>query len=145
MPVRSLLDTQCSSGSSAGIILSGEHAEYLEAIAACVEEKQLRTDENVLFLTPETQFYLCTGSSLAQFSAWMPFYMDSTQERLEAYYALNPDKRPDAILIEKSPVYFHSVSPVDYFDDDDIQNWAAEHGFSFEEDDICIFMRRLTD
>ena len=142
-PHRSLLDTQCSSGPSAGIILSSEHAEYLEAVAACVEEKQLRADENVLFLAFETQFYLCSGSGLAQFSAWMPFYMDSTPERLEAYYALNPGTRPDAILIEKDPVYF--ADPLDALDDDAVPNWAAEHGFSFEEDEVCYFMRRLTD
>ena len=139
-PHRSLLDTQCSSGPSAGIILSGEHAEYLEAIAACVEEKQLRPDEKTLFLTPESQFYLCSGSVLAQFSAWMPVYMDSTPFRLEAYYSLNPDKRPDAIFIEKNPMYFgNSLADLDNV----ISNWAAEHGFSFEEDDVCFFMRRL--
>ena len=108
-----------------------------------MEEKQLRADENVLFLAFETQFYLCSGSGLAQFSAWMPFYMDSTPERLEAYYALNPGTRPDAILIEKDPVYF--ADPLDALDDDAVPNWAAEHGFSFEEDEVCYFMRRLTD
>ena len=137
------LDTQCSSGPTAGIFLSSEHAERLEKVVVCVKEKQLRPDKNTLFLAPDSQFYLCSDTGLAQFSAWMPFYMDSTQARLEAYYALNPDKCPDAILIEKDPILFANL--IDDLDDDAVPNWAAEHGFSFEEDDVCIFMRKLTD
>ena len=138
-PPVSMLDTPYSSGPSAGLILSSEQADYLSSITACVEEKQLRPDEKTLFLTPESQFYLCSDSDLAQYSAWMPFYMDSTPERLEAYYALNPDKRPNAIFIEKSPMYF-GISFVDL--GSTISAWAAEYGFSFEEDDVCFFMRR---
>lgn len=135
-----MLDTQCSSGPSAGLILGSEQADYLTSIAACVEEKQLRPGEKTLFLTPESQFYLCSDTDLAQYSAWMPVYMDSTPSRLEAYYSLNPDKRPDAIFIEKNPMYFgNSLADLDNV----ISNWAAEHGFSFEEDDVCFFMRRL--
>ena len=139
-PPVSALDTRCSSGPSAGLILSGEQADYLSSIAACVEEKQLRPGENTLFLTPESQFYLCSDTILAQYSAWMPVYLDLTPARLEAYYSLNPDKRPDAIFIEKSPMYFGS--PLSGLGST-ISAWAEEHGFSFEEDDVCFFMRRL--
>ncbi len=140
LPVTSL-DTRCSSGPAAGIILGHEAAEYAEAVADCVSEKQLHPDENTLFLTSDQQFYLSADTGLAQFSSWLSFNLESSPQRLEAYYALNPDKRPDVILIEKNPMYFGN--PIEGLDDDTISNWAEEHGFSFEEDDICFFMRKL--
>ena len=138
-PPVSMLDTQCSSGPSAGLILSGEQAEHLEAVAVCVAEKQLRADESTLFLAPETQFYLCSGTDLAQYSVWLSLDIESTPTRLEDYYSLRPDKRPDAILIEKSP-----LNPFSELGSDTLSSWAAEHGFSFEEDSLCYFMRRMT-
>ena len=137
------LDTRCSSGPAAGIMLGSEIAEYMEAVADCVGEKQLRQDENTLFLTYDPEFYLCTDTNLAQYSAYLSFDIKTTPQRLEDYYSLRPEKRPNAILIEKNPMYF--VNPIEALDDGAIQNWAAEHGFSFEEDDVCFFMRRLPD
>ena len=142
LPVTAL-DTRCSSGPAAGIMLGSGTAEYMAAVADCVGEKQLRQDENTLFLTYDPEFYLCTDTNLAQYSAWLSFDIKTTPQRLEDYYSLRPEKRPNAILIEKNPLYFGN--PIEALDDGAIQNWAAEHGFSFEEDDVCYFMRRLPD
>lgn len=136
-PPVTMLDTQCNSGPSAGLILDRNEARHMETVVNCVRTAQLQPGENTLFLTPDSQFYLSSDTGLAQHSAWMGFDIDSTAQRLEAYYSLNPDKRPDAVVIEKSSL--------PELDRDTAADWAAEHSFSFEEDDICFFMRRLPD
>ena len=136
LPV-SRLDTQCISGPSAGIYAIEKEAARCDSVSLSMKEKSFDPNGNTLFLTTNPQYYLCTDTGLAQYSAWLSFNIDSTPSRLEAYYSLNPDKRPDTVVIEKSTL--------PELDSDTAADWAAEHGFSFEEDDICYFMRRLSD
>ena len=134
-PPVSQLDTQCVSGPSAGIYAVEEEAARCDSVALSMKSKSFDANGNALFLATDPQFYLCTDTGLAQYSAWLSFNIDSTPVRLEAYYGLDPDKRPDTIVIEKS------ILPE--LESDTAADWSAEHGFSFEEDDICFFMRRL--
>lgn len=134
-PPVSQLDTQCVSGPSAGIYAVKEDAALRDSVALSMKSKSFDANGNALFLATDPQFYLCTDAGLAQYSAWLSFNIDSTPARLEAYYGLDPDKRPNTIVIEKS------ILPE--LESDTAAGWAAEHGFSFEEDDICFFMRRL--
>lgn len=136
LPV-SRLDTQCSSGPFAGIYATEDDAGRCDAVSLSMKSKSFDADGNTLFLATNPQYFLCTDTGLAQYSAWLSFDIDSTPSRLEAYYSLNPDKRPDTIVIEKS------ILPE--LENDTAADWAAEHGFSLEEDDMCFFMRRLPD
>lgn len=136
-PPVSQFDAQCVSGPAAGICAAEDDAVRCDSVSLSMKSKNFDADGNTLFLATDPLFYLCTDTGLAQYSAWLSFNIDSTPSRLEAYYSLNPDKRPDTIVIEKS------ILPE--LESDAAADWAAEHGFCFEEDDMCFFMRRLTD
>lgn len=136
-PPVSQFDAQCVSGPAAGICAAEDDAVRCDSVSLSIKSKNFDADGNTLFLATDPLFYLCTDTGLAQYSAWLSFNIDSTPSRLEAYYSLNPDKRPDTIVIEKA------ILPE--LESDAAADWAAEHGFSFEEDDMCFFMRRLTD
>lgn len=136
-PPVSQFDAQCVSGPAAGICAAEDDAVRCDSVSLSMKSKNFDADGNTLFLATDPLFYLCTDTGLAQYSAWLSFNIDSTPSRLEAYYSLNPDKRPDTIVIEKA------ILPE--LESDAAPDWAAEHGFSFEEDDMCFFMRRLTD
>lgn len=136
-PPVSQFDAQCVSGPAAGICAAEDDAVRCDSVSLSMKSKNFDADGNTLFLATDPLFYLCTDTGLAQYSAWLSFNIDSTPSRLEAYYSLNPDKRPDTIVIEKA------ILPE--LESDAAADWAAEHGFSFEEDDMCFFMRRLTD
>ena len=136
-PPVSQFDAQCVSGPAAGICAAEDDAVRCDSVSLSMKSKNFDADGNTLFLATDPLFYLCTDTGLAQYSAWLSFNIDSTPSRLEAYYSLNPDKRPDTIVIEKS------ILPE--LESDAAADWAAEHGFSVEEDDMCFFMSRLTD
>lgn len=136
-PPVSQFDAQCVSGPAAGICAAEDDAVRCDSVSLSMKSKNFDADGNTLFLATDPLFYLCMDTGLAQYSAWLSFNIDSTPSRLEAYYSLNPDKRPDTIVIEKS------ILPE--LESDAAADWAAEHGFCFEEDDMCFFMRRLTD
>lgn len=134
-PPVSQFDTQCISGPAAGIYATEDDAARCDSVSLSMKSKSFDADGNTLFLATDPLFYLCTDTGLAQYSAWLSFNIDSTPSRLEAYYGLDPDKRPDTIVIEKS------ILPE--LESDTAADWAAEHSFSFEEDGMCFFMRRL--
>ena len=136
LPV-SRLDTQCVSGPSAGLYATEEDAARCASISSSMKSKSFDANGNTLFLSNDPQFCLCADTGLAQYSAWLSFDIDHTPSRLEAYYSLAPDKRPDMIVIDRSTL--------PELESDTAADWAAEHDFSFEEDDICFFMRRLPD
>ncbi len=136
-PPVSQFDTQCISGPAAGIYAAEADAARCDSVSLSMKSKSFDADGSTLFLATDPLFYLCTDTGLAQYSAWLSFNIDSTPSRLEAYYSLNPDKRPDTIVIEKA------ILPE--LESDAAADWAAEHGFSLEEDDMCFFMRRLPD
>ena len=136
-PPVSQFDAQCVSGPASGICAAEDDAVRCDSVSLSMKSKNFDADGNTLFLATDPLFYLCTDTCLAQYSTWLSFNIDSTPSRLEAYYSLNPDKRPDTIVIEKA------ILPE--LESDAAADWAAEHGFSFEEDDMCFFMRRLPD
>lgn len=136
-PPVSQFDTQCISGPAAGIYAAEDDAARCDSVSLSMNSKSFDADGNTLFLATDPLFYLCTDTGLAQYSAWLSFNIDSTPSRLEAYYGLAPDKRPDTIVIEKS------ILPE--LESDAAADWAVERGFGFEEDDICFFLRRLPD
>ena len=55
-----------------------------------------------LFFSNKTWLYLVTESKFATYSAWLTEYPDQvTAERLEAYYAMNPENYPEWIYTEE--------------------------------------------
>lgn len=57
--------------------------------------------DNVLILSNKTWFSLEYCGTTAQYSAWLSRIGDVTVQRLEEYYSLNPDKKPQYVYICK--------------------------------------------
>ena len=80
-----------------------EARAYMQLIR---ETEAVRKDpqvRSVLYLSEKTWLYLLDGEKrMAAYSAWLSGVNESTLDRLDAYYALNPDKRPDAVYYEWS-------------------------------------------
>lgn len=53
--------------------------------------------EQVLYLSETTWYYLQGAGKNAAYSAWLSGVSQYTLEQLEAYYAINPRKRPDVV------------------------------------------------
>lgn len=72
--------------------------KYLEA----TKEVRAYKGKNVLYFSWEMWLYLMDGKENAAFSAWLSFAQpDVAAERMLEYWRLNPDKKPDAIFIDK--------------------------------------------
>ena len=56
--------------------------------------------QKVLFLSTHNWNYLFEEFDVCTYSAWLSGVNDHTLFRLQAYYTINPEKLPDAVLVE---------------------------------------------
>lgn len=92
-----------SAGPQRGIVVEPHRAEEYEAAYRAVQELERRVpdgDGEVLVLT-ETTWTAMGDYRLAAFSAWLSGVNDATLDRLELYYALNPEKIPEVVWVEE--------------------------------------------
>lgn len=59
-----------------------------------------KPDDQVLFLSTNTWYYLMEDYRVAAFSGWLSGINEVTLDRLEDYYSLNPDKIPDVVFAD---------------------------------------------
>ncbi|MDO4983027.1 MAG: hypothetical protein Q4E35_05665 [Eubacteriales bacterium] len=98
---RELLHYTVDRGPAKGIVTyDNEWARYTERYDTAETLRQAE-GENVLYLTHDCWMYLADGKRNAAFSAWLAVTHESLYERLTAYYALRPEKQPDAVYVEK--------------------------------------------
>ncbi len=73
-------------------------SNYMKELASL---KQLEgKDGRVLYATKTVWYYLATDNlKVGAYSAWLSGESDTTLERLEKYYSLNPDNIPDYIFV----------------------------------------------
>ena len=89
------------SGPERGILMSPERLDsYLEGERDAALIRSRPELQKLLFLSERTHLYLSTQREIAAFSAWLSKVNETSLERLERYYALCPEKLPDAIYIE---------------------------------------------
>lgn len=88
------------SGPEKGIWMTPERAQHyrgLEADAAVVRDESAIT--KVLFYSGDNVLYLCAQKEVAAYSAWLSGLNEHSLQRLDAYWALSPEKQPDAVYI----------------------------------------------
>lgn len=96
------LTEKMSGGVADGLLATYEenhnYQKYLE------ETKEIRSykGKNVLYFSWEMWLYLMDSKENAAFSAWLSFAQpDIAVERMLEYWRLNPEKKPDAMFIDK--------------------------------------------
>ncbi len=63
--------------------------------------KENTTIEQILFLSKNTWLYLNVEKGNASYSAWLSGVNDLTFFKLEQYYSMFPEKRPDTIVVDR--------------------------------------------
>lgn len=87
-------------GSHKGLLVSPEwEEEYRTDLETA---SHLDPDGSLLVFGKKTYFYLFTSCTNSSYSGWPAGTPESILQRLEIYYALCPDKRPDQILIPEA-------------------------------------------
>lgn len=56
--------------------------------------------QKMLFLSDSSWYYLFDDFEMCTYSTWLSGVSDHTLLRLQAYYTINPEKLPDAVLVE---------------------------------------------
>ena len=118
------IQIEITEGPEKGLIASRESAEeYFQTyhdVAGINRQK-------VLFLSYRTWLPLVNDNENAAFSAWLSVYrygMDrTTLERLEAYYRMCPEKKPEIIFLEK-----RYADLLDYYAEDAYETDPLESG-----------------
>lgn len=100
MPAQTVL---AETGPEKGLLITPERARLYESLEE--DAAAVRSDpsvEKVLFLSEHGVLYLSAQKELATYSAWLSGVSEHSLRRLEAYYALLPEKLPDAVCLEAS-------------------------------------------
>lgn len=93
-----------------------------------------KQNENVLMLTEKTWCYLAAGDvSYGTFSAWISGENETSVQRLNEFYEINPDKSPVYVYIPKDSKWNFA----------NIYNEATEKGYSVQETALSYRLEKL--
>ena len=89
-------------GVADGLIATREENENYDRYIEGTEKIRTYGGQKVLYFSWEMWLYLMDSKENAAFSAWLSFGQpDIAAERILEYWRLNPEKKPDAIFIDK--------------------------------------------
>ena len=86
-----------SEGVQKGLYVTPEYQESYTRDLEMLEVVDSFHGEQVLYLSETTWYYLQGKGKNASYSAWLSGVSQYTLDQLEAYYAINPQKRPDVV------------------------------------------------
>ena len=96
------LTEEMDGGVADGLFATQEENSSYRRYIEGTEEIRTYEGKKVLYFTWEMWLYLMDGKENAAFSAWLSFAQpDVAAERMLEYWRLNPEKKPDAIFIDK--------------------------------------------
>lgn len=96
------LAEKMSSGVADGLVATNEENINYQKYLDVTQEVRSYKGKKVLYFTWEMWLYLMDSKENAAFSAWLSFEQpDVAVERMLKYWQLNPEKKPDAIFIDK--------------------------------------------
>lgn len=97
------MEAEIDCGVAKGLKITPEYAdEKYYAILEYTRPVRQAQGENVLYVCMETWPYLMDSKDNAGYSAWLSLdHAENAAGRLKTYWALHPDKRPDAVYIDK--------------------------------------------
>lgn len=93
---------RAESGPEKGIIMTQEKLEHY--LMTEEDLRMIREDKAItglLTLSKDPYLYLGAGKKLSTYSGWLSGINGTSIARLETYFTLNPEKRPDAIYVEE--------------------------------------------
>ncbi len=127
------LTTQITVGPAKGIYTTAENAYTYKQIYADLQAYTLKDPDNVLILSYKTWCYLALDNyPYGTYSAWLSGENEGSIERLETYYALNPEKIPTYIYIPKDSEW----------DLTNLEADAAEKGYSVNETEVGYMLEK---
>lgn len=96
-----MLNTRIEEGPAAGLYTTADHAnmynDILDTMSNYCTSKALKNAKGSIFITKLLPFgYLCTDLKVGAPTTWRTTF---NSERLNDYYQLNPDRKPDIILV----------------------------------------------
>lgn len=86
-----------SEGVQKGLYVTPEYQESYTRDLEMLEVVDSFHGEQVLYLSETTWYYLQGKGKNAAYSAWLSGVSQYTLDQLEAYYAINPQERPDVV------------------------------------------------
>ena len=88
------------SGAEKGIIMTQPQRDYYYQMSDDVSYIKNRSKiRKVLFFSNNTMLYIMAELDMATYSAWLSGVNQNSLDRLDQYYELFPDKRPDGIYV----------------------------------------------
>ena len=88
-------------GPEKGILCSEEKRIRYEELLTATEPVKNSDTENVLMLSEHTWLYLWVEKPVGAFSTWLNGVNETTIDRLDQYYRIIPEKRPEMVFVEK--------------------------------------------
>lgn len=118
------MTTCVDTGCYAGALSSKDIYNEIDNYKADYDQCQFTKDDKVLILSARTWLTLENPGVTAQYSAWLSGIGESTIERLNEYYKLNPERKPDYVYICKDEAKENNY---------DIIKWAEKNNCKVKE------------
>ena len=96
------LQEEITEGPAAGLITTGMNAKSYHELYSDMEKYQHAGEGNLLVLSEKTWTYLAADQPYGTFSAWLSGENPNSIGRLESFWQLNPDKKPQYIYIPRN-------------------------------------------
>ena len=122
------------SGPLKGIATTPQKKSEYERLCQEIEQLGALENKQIAFFQSVPTGFLIADAQMGSPSAWMEFD-DLRDERLTAYYQLNPQNRPDILFVDRLSL--------DTWSEEQYAAYADEHGYSIERsNDRCVVMLR---
>lgn len=132
------LDSEITAGPAKGFITSQALADSYALIYEDMQSYREADRDQLLIMSQIPWCYLIAEDHpYGTFSAWLSGLDDTTVERLELYYSINPHKLPAHIYIVKT----NAFGPL-FLQHEDIVAGAEAHGYSLEESAVSYKLHK---
>lgn len=101
------MTTCITEGIEKGLYTTPENVQSYYQDLATIRALEEYQPDKFLHLARKTWYYLHMDAEMTPYSAWLSGVTDNTLDRLEIYYQINPDKRPDLVYVD--PEYTHMI------------------------------------
>lgn len=129
----STLTYKMTKGPAKGIYTNYNNFNEYETVYSDIKDYETKQIDNILFLTEKTWTYLAAEDfSYGTLSAWNP-ENQSTVQRLNLYYSVNPDKKPEYVYVLKKSKWNLT----------NIYSEAASHGYKITESDVSYKLEKI--
>lgn len=132
------LKSEISAGPARGIVTSEALEQSYSLIYEDMQSYRDADREELLIMSQIPWCYLIADDyPYGSFSAWLSGLDDSTVERLELYYSINPEKIPEYIYIVKT----NAFGPL-FLQHEDIAAGAESHGYALSESAVSYKLHK---